>query len=245
MRYLKLQRKEILYRLRSIYDFTDMPDTNQEIISNQRKTKNDNQPKWVKEKIKENFLEKRQIFLWGAVTDETSEDLVEKLLYLENIDSKEPIYFLINSPGGVISSGMAVYDVMKMISAPVYTITMGLAASMGAVLFSAGEKGHRYVFEHAKVMIHQPLISGQIIAPAIDIKIHADEIKKTRAELNRLLSENSGKTIKQIEKDTDRDFYLNADESVKYGIADKKIESINDIIPAPKRTTRTTTRKKS
>lgn len=208
------------------------------ITSNQqRKPKEEQGPRGIKDKIKEKFLEKRQIFLWGAVTDESSEELVEKFLYLENVNSQEPIYFFINSPGGVISSGMAVYDVMKMIESPVYTITMGLAASMGAILFSAGEKGHRYIFHHGKVMIHQPLISGQIIAPAIDIKIHADEIKKTRNEINRLLSENCGKTIKQIEKDTDRDFHLNAKESIEYGIADVLIESINDIKNHGKATT--------
>ncbi len=205
-----------------------------EIIDMQKKGKDEDYKKSMKERIKESFLEKRQVFLWGAVTDSSSEELVEKLLFLENQDSTKPILFFINSPGGVISSGMAVYDVMKMIQSPVYTITMGLAASMGAILFSAGEKGHRYIFNHGKVMIHQPLISGQIIAPAIDIKIHADEIKKTRVELNRILAESCGKEIKKIEKDTERDFYMTGEEAVQYGIADKIIASIQDIkIPEP------------
>ncbi len=205
-----------------------------EIMDTQKKGKEEDHKKSIKERIKENFLEKRQIFLWGAVTDSSSEELVEKLMFLENQDSTKPILFFINSPGGVISSGMAVYDVMKMIQSPVYTITMGLAASMGAILFSAGEKGHRYIFNHGKVMIHQPLISGQIIAPAIDIKIHADEIKKTRMELNRILAERCDKEIKKIEKDTERDFYMTGEEAVQYGIADKIIASIQDIkIPEP------------
>ncbi|RME89636.1 MAG: ATP-dependent Clp protease proteolytic subunit [Candidatus Hydrogenedentota bacterium] len=192
----------------------------------------------LKDKIAESFLKNRQIFIWGAIHDKSCEEIVEKLLYLEREEPGKPIYMFINSPGGVISAGMAVFDVMKMISSPVYTIVMGLAASMGAVLFAAGEKGHRYVFEHSKVMIHQPLISGQIVAPAIDIKIHAEEIKKTRAELNRILSEATGQDLKKIEKDTDRDFYMNAQEAVSYGIADKILHSLSDLEKATKKTAR-------
>ncbi|HNJ66069.1 MAG TPA: ATP-dependent Clp protease proteolytic subunit, partial [Turneriella sp.] len=131
--------------------------------------KKEERPPALRERIAERFLDKRQIFLWGAVTDKSAEMIVERMLFLEATDPGKPIYFFINSPGGVITSGMAIYDVMRMISSPVYTITMGMAASMGAILLTVGEKGHRYVFEHAKVMIHQPLISGQIVAPAIDI----------------------------------------------------------------------------
>jgi len=186
-------------------------------------------PKNFKEKIQEQFLNSRQIYLWGPVTDKSSEDVIEKLVFLENQNPGRPIYLFINSPGGIISSGMAVYDMMNMISSPVYTVTMGMAASMGALLFAAGKKGHRYMFEHARVMIHQPLISGQIVAPAIDIKIHADEIKKTRLELNRILSEATGKSMEQIQVDTDRDYWLNADEAISYGIADKTLKNISEI----------------
>ena len=188
-------------------------------------------PRSFKEKIQEQFLSSRQIYLWGAVTDKSSEDVIEKLIYLENGNPGKPIYLFINSPGGVISSGMAIFDIMNMISSPVYTVTMGMAASMGALLFAAGKKGHRYMFEHARVMIHQPLIAGQIVAPAIDIKIHADEIKKTRLELNRILSEATGKSMDQIQTDTDRDYWLNAEEAIKYGIADKTLKSISEIRP--------------
>ncbi|MCS6984575.1 MAG: ATP-dependent Clp protease proteolytic subunit [Leptospiraceae bacterium] len=181
----------------------------------------------LREKIQEKFLSRRQVFLWGPVTDRSAEIITERLIYLELENPGKPILFFINSPGGVISSGMAIYDVMRMISSPVYTITMGMAASMGAILLCAGEKGHRYVFPHARVMIHQPLISGQIIAPAIDIKIHAEEIKKTRDELNRILSEATGQKIEKIEKDTDRDFYMNAREAVDYGLADKILDSFS------------------
>ncbi len=199
-------------------------------MSDDNKSSKENpKPKSFKEKIQEQFLEQRQVFLWGAVTDKSSEELMEKFLYLEASDPGKPIYFFINSPGGVISSGMAVYDVMNMISSPVYTITMGMAASMGALLFSAGVKGHRYMFDHARVMIHQPLISGQIVGPAIDIKIHAQEIKKTRAEINRILSEKTNKSLETIEKDTDRDFWLNVDEAIEYGIADQVIKDLKDV----------------
>lgn len=181
------------------------------------------------ERLAERFLDSRQIFLWGAVTDRSAQMIVERMLYLEATGPGKPIYFFINSPGGVITSGMAIYDVMRMISSPVYTITMGMAASMGAILLTVGEKKHRYVFEHAKVMIHQPLISGQIVAPAIDIKIHAEEIKKTRQELNRIIAETSGQPLSRVEKDTDRDYYLDGKGAVEYGLADKVLTDLNDL----------------
>jgi ATP-dependent Clp protease protease subunit len=183
----------------------------------------------LRERIAQQFLDKRQIFLWGSVTDKSAEMVVERMLYLEATDPEKPIYFFINSPGGVITSGMAIYDVMRMISSPVYTITMGMAASMGAILLTAGEKGHRYVFEHAKVMIHQPLISGQIVAPAIDIKIHAEEIKKTRDELNRIIAQTTGQPLSRVEKDTDRDYYLDGKGAVEYGLADKVLTDFSEL----------------
>lgn len=215
-------------------------------------TENEEKKSSIHEKIAERFLEKRQVYLWGPVMDKSSAVIVERMLYLESMAPKTPIYFFINSPGGVITSGMAIYDVMKMISSPVYTITMGMAASMGAILFCAGEKGHRYIFEHAKVMIHQPLISGQIVAPALDIKIHAEEIKKTRNELNKILANATGKSLAQIEEDTDRDYYLNSKESVEYGIADQILTKLDQMPeftataskPAAKKKTSKTTKKK-
>lgn len=171
--------------------------------------------------INRKFLEQRKIFLWGAVMDESAKEIVNKLLYLEVTAPGKDIMFYINSPGGVITSGMTIFDTMKMISSPVNTICMGLAASMGSLLLAAGEKGKRYIWPHGKVMIHQPSIGGQIVAPASDIKIHADEIKKTKATLNKILAEACGKDIATIEKDTDRDYYMNAEEAVKYGIVDQ------------------------
>lgn len=199
----------------------------------------------LRERLAEQFLEKRQVFLWGAVTDRSAEMIVERLLFLEATDPGKPIYFFINSPGGVITSGMAIYDVMRMITSPVYTITMGMAASMGAILLTVGEKGHRYAFEHSKVMIHQPLISGQIVAPAIDIKIHAEEIKKTREELNRIIAETTGQPLSRVEKDTDRDYYLDGKGAVDYGLADKVLTKLTDLIPLAQKSAKTSKSKKT
>ena len=192
-------------------------------------SKKETKLKEFRERINEEFLQRRQIFLWGAISDKSAEEIVEKLLYLEYMDAKKPIYFFINSPGGVITSGMAIYDIIKTISSPVYTITMGMAASMGSILACSGMRGHRYILRHAKMLIHQPLISGQIIAPAIDIKIRAAEIKKTRDEMNRILSESTGQTIKKIEQDTDRDYYMNAEEAIAYGLVDAQLSSLNEV----------------
>jgi ATP-dependent Clp protease, protease subunit len=183
----------------------------------------------LQERLAEKFISQRQIFLWGPVTDESAKMLVERLLFLEATDPGKPIHFFINSPGGVITSGLAVYDIIKMISSPVYTIAMGMAASMGSIFLTMGEKGHRYIFEHAKVIIHQPLISGQITAPASDMKIFAEDIKRTRAEMNRILAETTGQPLARIEKDTDRDYYLDAKAAVEYGLADKVLTNLADI----------------
>lgn len=171
--------------------------------------------------VQKEFLKHRKIFLWGAVTDESAEDIVNKLLYLELTDPGKQITLYINSPGGVITSGMTIYDTMKMITSPVSTVCMGLAASMGALLLCAGEKGRRYVWPNGKVMIHQPSIGGQIVAPATDIKIHAIEIKKTKEKLNRILAVACNQPLEKVQIDTDRDYYMNATEALEYGIIDK------------------------
>ena len=170
--------------------------------------------------IEKNFLEKRHVYLWGVVEDSSARYIVERLLYLESVDPGKDITLFINSPGGVITSGMCIYDTMNMISSDVSTVCMGLAASMGALLLCGGTKGKRYAWPHSRIMIHQPLISGQIVAPAVDIKIHAQEIKKTRDELNRIIAEASGRSIEQVERDTDRDNYMNTKEAIEYGLID-------------------------
>jgi len=184
------------------------------------------QTQTIQNELDRRSLEQRKIYLWGAVEDESARHVVERLLYLEAQQPGRDIQLYINSPGGVITSGMAILDTMRMISSDVSTICMGLAASMGALLLCAGTKGKRFAFPHAKIMIHQPLISGQIVAPAIDIKIHAEEIKKTRDEINRIIAEASGKPLEQIEEDTDRDYYLSGQEAVQYGLIDQVITKI-------------------
>jgi ATP-dependent Clp protease protease subunit len=179
--------------------------------------------------IQKKFLEQRKIFLWGAVEDESARDITEKLLYLEASAPGKDIFFYINTPGGSITAGMAVYDTIQLISSPVKVIVTGMAASMGSILLSAGKKagkGGRLLFPHSRVLIHQPLIMGRIEAPAIDINIQAQEMEKLRAELNQILANASGQPLEKIEKDTDRDFYLDAREAVEYGLADAIIDKL-------------------
>jgi len=177
-------------------------------------------------RIQNKFIEQRKIFLWGPVTDGSAKDITEKLLYLEAEAPGKDIFFYINTPGGSITAGMAVYDTMQLISSPITVIVTGMAASMGSILLSAAPKGRRWVFPHARVMIHQPLISGRFIGPAIDINIQAQEMEKLRAELNGILARASGQPLERINQDTDRDFYLNAEESIAYGLADRIVDKL-------------------
>ncbi len=174
--------------------------------------------------IQRKFLEQRKIFLWGAVTDETAKDITEKLLYLEGVGPGKPITFYMNTPGGSITAGMAVYDTMKLITSPITVVVTGMAASMGSILLSGAPKGKRLIYPHARVLIHQPLISGRMVGPATDINIQAKEMEKLRLELNHILAEASGQPMERINRDTDRDFYLNAKEAIDYGLADKIVE---------------------
>lgn len=176
--------------------------------------------------IQKRFLRERKIFLWGAVTDESAKDLTEKLLYLEASAPGKDITFYINSPGGSITAGMAVFDTMKLISSPITVVVTGMAASMGSILLSGAPKGRRLLYPHARVLIHQPLISGRMVGPASDINIQAKEMEKLRAELNQILADASGQPLERINRDTDRDFYLNAQEAIAYGLADKIVEKI-------------------
>lgn len=173
--------------------------------------------------IDKKFLHERKVFLWGEVNDKSAKEVAEKLIYFELQDPGKPISFYINTPGGSITAGMAIYDTMKLISSPVSVIVTGLAASMGSILLCGARKGLRYLYPHARVLIHQPLIMGQIEASAVDIHIQAQEMEKSRAELNLILAEASGQSIEKIRHDTDRDFYLNAKEAIAYGLADEII----------------------
>lgn len=183
-------------------------------------------PTPVGAQIQRKFLEQRKIFLWGAVTDESAKDLTEKLLYLEAVAPGKEINFYMNTPGGSITAGMAVYDTMKLITSPVNVIVTGMAASMGSILLSSAPKGRRYLFPHARVLIHQPLISGRMVGPASDINIQAKEMEKLRAELNQILATASGQPIDKVNRDSDRDFYLNAQEAIAYGLADKIVDKL-------------------
>jgi ATP-dependent Clp protease protease subunit len=177
-------------------------------------------------KIQEQFLKQRKISLWGEVSDKSAKDITEKLLYLEADAPGEEITFYINTPGGSITAGMAVYDTMQLISSPIKVVVTGMAASMGSILLCGATKGMRVLYPHSRVLIHQPLISGQMVAVAVDIHIQAQEMERLRDELNAILAACSGQPLEKIEKDTDRDFYMTASEAIEYGLADEIIDSI-------------------
>ncbi len=165
------------------------------------------------------LLEDRIIFLTGEIDDNTANIVIAQLIYLEGKNPDKDIFFYINSPGGSVSAGMAIYDTMKYIKCDVSTICIGLAASMGAFLLSSGTKGKRFALPNSEIMIHQPLGGAQ--GQASDIEIQAKHIKNIKNKLNKILSENSGKTIKEIEKDTDRDNFMSAEEAKEYGLIDE------------------------
>ena len=167
------------------------------------------------------LLKDRIIFLTGEVNDQMADLIVAQLLFLESEDPDKDIQIYINSPGGSVSAGFAIYDTMQYIKPDVSTICVGLAASMGAFLLLAGEKGKRYALPNSDIMIHQPLGGAQ--GQASDIQIHAEKILKTRKQLNAIISERTGQTLKKVEKDTDRDFFMSAEEAKAYGIIDDVI----------------------
>ena len=165
------------------------------------------------------LLKERIIFLAGPIDDDVANLVIAQLLFLQFEDSKKDILLYINSPGGSVSAGLAIIDTMMHVKPDVQTVCVGMAASMGAVLLSAGAKGKRFALPNAQVMIHQP--SGGMEGQASDIEITAKQILKLRENLNKILAKNTGKALSQIEKDVDRDFYMSAEEAKKYGIVDK------------------------
>ncbi len=165
------------------------------------------------------LLEDRIIMLSGEIDDAVANTIVAQLIYLEGKDPEKDICLYINSPGGSVSAGLAIYDTMNYVKCDVSTICIGLAASMGAFLLSSGKKGKRFALPNSEIMIHQPLGGAQ--GQASDIKIQADHILKIKQKLNKILSENTGKPIEQIEKDTDRDNYLSSEDALEYGLIDK------------------------
>ena len=168
------------------------------------------------------LLKDRIIFIGDEITDATASVVVAQLLLLESEDPDKDIHIYINSPGGSVTAGMAIFDTMRYIKPDVSTICVGMAASMGACLVAAGTKGKRYALPNAEIMIHQPL--GGAKGQASDVKIHAEFLLKTRDKLNKILSENTGKPLEQIEKDTDRDNFMLASEAMEYGLIDKVME---------------------
>jgi ATP-dependent Clp protease protease subunit len=165
------------------------------------------------------LLRERIVFLVGPVNDQTANLVVAQMLFLESENPDKDIYLYINSPGGSVSAGMAIYDTMNFIKPAVSTMCTGMAASMGAFLLAAGEKGKRFALPNAKIMIHQPL--GGMQGQATDIEIHAKDILKTKAKLNQILAERTGQPLEKIERDTDRDYFLEAEEARAYGLVDQ------------------------
>jgi len=172
------------------------------------------------------LLKDRIIMLQGEINDHVASIIVAQLLFLEAENPEKDIYLYINSPGGVVTSGFAIYDTMNYIKPDVVTICMGQAASMGAFLLSSGAKGKRFALPHARIMIHQPLGGAQ--GQATDIEIHAKEILRMKKELNKILAQNTGQSVRKIEKDTERDFFMSAEEALKYGLIDKILRRRED-----------------
>lgn len=172
------------------------------------------------------FFQTRAIYLWGPVDDRSAKDVTTKMLLLEADKPGEEIKFYINSPGGVVTSGMVIYDTMRMLKSPVSTICMGLAASMGSILLSGGVKGRRFIYPHGEVMIHQPSLGGHIQGVSVDLEITAKQTRRVKEIGARILAENCGKKVDQIMKDFDRDYWMDAKESIEYGIVDQMIERL-------------------
>lgn len=180
----------------------------------------------LNKRLEKLFFEKRAVHLWGVVDDKSAREVTTKLLLLEADKPGAEIKFYINSPGGVVTSGMVIYDTMQMISSPVSTICMGLAASMGSILLSGGEKGKRYIYPHGEVMIHQPSLGGYIRGVSTDLEIQARQTQRVKHIGAKILAENCGKTIDEIMRDFDRDYWMNAEEAINYGIVDKIIDKL-------------------
>ena len=180
----------------------------------------------LNKKLEKYFFEKRSVHLWGVVDDKSAKEVVSKLLLLDADKPGEEIKFYINSPGGVVTSGMVMYDTMRMLKSPISTICMGLAASMGSILLSGGVKGRRFIYPHGEVMIHQPSLGGYIQGVSADLEIQAIQTRKVKEIGAKILAQNCGKTIDQIMKDFDRDYWMDAKEAIDYGIVDGIVEKL-------------------
>ena len=180
----------------------------------------------LNKKLEKYFFERREVYLWGVVDDKSARETVSKFLLLDADKPGEEIKFYINSPGGVVTSGMVMYDTMRMMKSPVSTICMGLAASMGSILLSGGVKGRRFIYPHGEVMIHQPSLGGHIRGVSADLEIQAVQTKKVKEIGAKILAQNCGKTMEQVMKDFDRDYWMDAKEAIEYGIVDGIIDKL-------------------
>jgi ATP-dependent Clp protease, protease subunit len=180
----------------------------------------------LNKKLEKYFFEKRAVYLWGVVDDKSAREITTKLLLLDADKPGEEIKFYINSPGGVVTSGMVMYDTMRMMKSPVSTICMGLAASMGSILLSGGVRGKRFIYPHGEVMIHQPSLGGYIQGVSSDLEIQARQTQRVKEIGARILAENCGKSMEQVMKDFDRDYWMDAKEAIGYGIVDGIIEKL-------------------
>lgn len=194
----------------------------------EKEEKSDKTPEMamLMKKMEKFFFETRSVYLWGPVDDRSAREVTTKMLLLDADKPGEEIKFFINSPGGVVTSGMVIYDTMKMLKSPVSTICMGLAASMGSILLSGGTKGKRLIYPHGEVMIHQPSLGGHIQGVSVDLEITAKQTKRVKEIGARILAENCGKKVEQIMKDFDRDYWMDAKEAVEYGIVDQVVEKL-------------------
>ncbi len=186
-------------------------------------------PKFVADKLDHALLDKRRIFLSDGVDSDSAKDIIRKLWYLDHLAPGKPILFVINSPGGSVDSGFAIWDQVKMISSPVITLVTGLAASMGSLLSLVSGKGKRLATPNSRIMIHQPLIGGVIRGQATDLEIQAKEMLKTRAQIVDIYVHATGKDKKAIEKAIDRDNWMTAEEALEFGLLDKIVTSMKDV----------------
>lgn len=180
----------------------------------------------LNKKLEKYFFDRREVYLWGVVDDKSARETVSKFLLLEADKPGEEIKFYINSPGGVVTSGMVMYDTMRMMKSPVSTICMGLAASMGSILLSGGVKGKRFIYPHGEVMIHQPSLGGYIRGVSADLEIQAIQTRKVKEIGAKILAQNCGKTMDQVMKDFDRDYWMDAKEAIEYGIVDGIVDKL-------------------
>ncbi|TCZ73643.1 ClpP family protease [Flaviaesturariibacter aridisoli] len=215
-----MERNELLYN-RRFHIMSPQPNPEEPEQEEEKEERAETDTRMLYKRMEQHFYETRSIYLWGVVDDKSAKDITTKLLLLDFAQPGEEIKFYISSPGGSVTSGMVIYDMMRMIKSPVSTICMGLAASMGSILLSGGAKGRRFIFPHGEVMIHQPSLGGHIQAVSADMEIHAEQILRTKEMGAKILAENTGQTVERIRKDFERDYWMDAEAALQYGIVDK------------------------